>query len=1411
MATHRVKFQSDIDDTTEIASEDNSKSISIPSSVTSLTNLPDSSPKASQETLTTNSSPPVTYENVAISSESSMEEIPIDDEKSDTNETDIKSTYVLPTNARTLEKEVREALRSPYVRQQLSWSMSVPGDFDLSSPISISRKRSIISKRIPFLQKFRKTNESETQHGRPFEIFKYADKLDYLLMFVGTIAALGFGACYPLMLLIYRKVLNSLLKQSNHNISNDCLMMVNHTETNLSTAALKNVINYYLILGFVVAILSWIAWSSWIITGERQVRRIRFALFRNILRQEIGWFDLSNAGELSNRLIDDLDRIKDGMSKKVPDFLLLLTWMIGALVYAFSRGWKLALIFLSISPLIIFTFNLTIKIIIKYTIKEVKAFACASAIVQEVLQNIRTVTAFHGQAKEEERFAHNLIKVKEIGIKKGIYVGLCQGLTNVFSYSATALTLWYGFHHTQNECLTSSAGTVLTVVFACMNVAKCASQLIPNIQVFVEAITSGSCVFDIIKRQSQIDGLSDEGERPKTIQGELEFKNVSFTYPARQDTPILNRLSFKIPPGKTVAFVGSSGCGKSTTFQLIQRFYDPTDGRILLDGRNLTTLNVSWLRSQLGIVSQEPVLFTGTIEENIRFGKPDATDEEVRIAAKMANAHDFIMTLPQNYKTPSGCKLSGGQKQRVAIARALISNPKILLLDEATSALDNTSERVVQEALDKAKEGRTTIVIAHRLSTIRNADIIIGFENGQVIEHGSHDELMKKKGLYYDLVTTQTQKDEHETESDSDDEDETEDCILARQMSVARTISKISAISSANSDGWDHHTDPVISKRNSNYLKYFYKPFLFEMFKYNISEWHWILLGIISSLLFGASQPLFGWFFAKFYSSMGEPNLNEQKRLIQFYTILCFLNGLGGGIAQFFISLSFAKSGEALTMYMRKLTLKAILRQEMNFFDMEANSVGALVTRLSSDAAALKGLTGLRIGSIFESIGALLLGLIIALTVSWKTTLITLAFAPLLILSGKLRSLNDNQSNGFDGEPSFIEQGGQYATQAIEQIRTVVTLKKEIYFVGLYENVFNQEFKKQIYQAPLIALGAAIPDSLLYFLQFACFSYGARLVENGELHFDKVYRVFCVMILIIFIVGRSLAMMPDYSKAKAAALRIINLHKRSSLIDPNDESGIILNEVKGDIEFHDVYFRYPTRMTMRILRHFSLKCLQGHTTALVGPSGSGKSTTVALLQRFYDPIKGQILLDGHNIKVLNIRWLRSLIGLVQQEPVLFNLSIRDNIAYGDNSRSVTQEDIEKVARMSNIHELILGLPQAYETICGSRGSQLSGGQKQRIAIARALIRNPKILLLDEATSALDNKSEKVVQEALDQARTGRTCITIAHRLSAIKTSEKIAVVNRGKVSEEGTHDELLKKGGAYAKLALIQKRTGKKH
>ncbi|CAF3526768.1 unnamed protein product [Rotaria sp. Silwood1] len=1255
---------------------------------------------------------------------------------------------------------------------------------------------------------------------KPYEIYKYSDKWDILFMILGTITAFASGVAMPIMMWLFQSVANSLVNigKGNATTTSDCYSSSSSNADPIS--AIEDIIKWYATLGVSSIVVHWMAYGFWMSSTERQIRRIRYELFESILSQEIGWFDCLNAGELSSRLIEDLENIREGIGFRVADFFCLLSRIIATLIFSFYTGWKLTLVFLSISPLIILSVNLLVRVIIRYTELELQAYSTANAIAQEVLGAIRTVTAFSGQNKETERYEKNLTEGRRVGIQKGIMLGVTQGLVNIVLYGGVAIIFWYGPYLIRTECQNYSAGHWMVIFISCLTSTFALANLFPNIQAFAEALGSGGYVFEIIKRQSKINIFKNDGEIPMNFIGDIEFKNVHFKYPSRQEAPILNGLNVKIPSGKTVALCGPSGCGKSTTIQLIQRFYDPDDGQVILDGRDIRSINLKWLRSNIGIVSQEPVLFFGTIEDNIRYGKLDATDEEVIAAAKMANAHDFIMQLPHNYKTSSGDKLSGGQKQRVAIARALISNPKILLLDEATSALDNQGEKLVQEALDKAKEGRTTIVIAHRLSTIKNADIIVGLEHGQVVEYGTHNDLMQRKGLYYELVTAQSEK-EKEKEVDSDKENEMEEALAqqalestkhrirrqSRRMSImlrrTSVVSVKSVASELNSEtGYDLGLIEEVEEKPLISM-----PFIFKILRLNSPEWFYLLLGAISSLALGGVMPAFSLVFSEVFGALAETDLNKQEAQIRTLTYVMFLVGLAGAISQIISSVTLAKAGEELTMRMRILSFKTILRQEIGWFDMDENNLGALVTRLSSDAASLKGFTGPTFGAILTAIGALITGLVISFEAGWKLTLVILCFTPLMVFTGLIQGQQFSKAAGNKNEAtSDAEDGGKYATQAIENIRTVVSLHREENFIQLYEEAFDRDFRSRMFYLHYVAFANALANSLMFFIHAAAFGYGVKLIQSKEMSFYNVFRVFSVVTFAAMSIGRSASMAPSYAKGKASAKRILELNKRESKIDPEDSSGITLSDVNGNIEFRDVRFRYPARPKLRILRHLNLTCNSGATTALVGPSGSGKSTTVALIQRFYDPLAGTVLLDGYDIKTLNIQWLRSLLGLVQQEPVLFNLSIRDNIAYGDNTRQVTQDEIEAAARKANIHDVITSLPEGYETSCGAKGGQLSGGQKQRIAIARALVRNPKILLLDEATSALDNKSEKIVQEALDQARTGRTCLTIAHRLSTIRNSDKICVVDRGQIKESGRHEQLISQQGIYYKLNMAQER-----
>merc|ERR1712136_609663 len=378
-------------------------------------------------------------------------------------------------------------------------------------------------------------------------------------------------------------------------------------------------------------------------------------------------------------------------------------------------------------------------------------------------------------------------------------------------------------------------------------------------------------------------------------------------------------------------------------------------------------------------------------------------------------------------------------------------------------------------------------------------------------------------------------------------------------------------------------------------------------------------------------------------------------------------------------------------------------------------------------------------------------------------------------------------------ETNAYEDAGSIAVETTLNIRTVASLTKEEYFYEKYCKKLEVPYKMSIKKDITFGFAFGFSQAVAFFAYAAVFRFGAWLVVVGRMTFDNVFKVLMAILFGAFSIGQASSFVPDYATAQVAAARIFRLFNKIPKIDNYDESGDKPDNSEGMLEFNNNQFNYPCRPDVLVLKGLSYQVKPGQTVALVGQSGCGKSTCVQLLERFYDPVNedGSVALDKRDVKGLNLRWLRSQMGIVSQEPILFDCSIADNIRYGDNSRHASLEEVITCAKNANIHEFISNLPEGYETNAGSKGAQLSGGQKQRVAIARALLRKPKVLLLDEATSALDTESENVVQAALDDASKGRTCILIAHRLSTVKDADVIMVLENGTVVESGTHPELL--------------------
>ncbi|KAF9238097.1 P-loop containing nucleoside triphosphate hydrolase protein [Melanogaster broomeanus] len=1221
------------------------------------------------------------------------------------------------------------------------------------------------------------------------DLFRYSTRFELIIAAVGLVSAAAAGAAQPLMSLIFGN-----LTQDFVDFGNVALTYFQTVQTGNATAiataqqALDATVaefrqsvavdaSHLVYMGISMFVSTYTYMVIWIYIGEVNSKRIREKYLQAILRQEIAYFDNVGAGEVTTRIQTDTHLVQQGMSEKVALIVNFISVFLTGFTLGYARNWRLALAVSSVLLCVGVTGGIMYKIISKYTQLSLKHIAESGTLAEEVVSTVRTAHAFGTQKVFNDLYDVHVMAVRAVDMKAGVFQGVALGLVFFVIYSGYALAFQFGTTLINEGHAT--AGEVVNVFMAILIGSLFVAQLVPQVQA-------------------------------QKAEGKITFEGVKFSYPSRPDVPVFKSINVTFPAGKTAALVGVSGSGKSTIIALVERFYDPLCGSVKLDGVDIRDLNIKWLRSQIGLVSQEPTLFATTIKGNIAHGLVNTSYERlseeekfrlIKEACIKANADGFISKLPEGYDTMVGERgflLSGGQKQRVAIARAIVSDPRILLLDEATSALDSQSEGIVQDALDKAAAGRTTITIAHRLSTIKDADCIYVIGDGVILEQGTHAELMAfENGAYLHLVHTQKLRQRNDggysdgsprANVDREKVDVFEEEVRLGHENTNRSIA---------SDLVQKSPETKSNEVNEDDYGMFY---LFLRIGALNRDGLWrYALGTMCAIMTGMVYPALGIVYGETFIfpdqqrqithftlgqaiaifSATDPSVRriDANRNALWFFIIAILSSIVYALQIYYL----ASSASILTSKLRSLGFKSLLRQDIGFFDKDENSTGALTANLSDNPQKIDGLAGITLGAIIQAIATLIRG-------SQQSFLILdqSACIPFLFSVGYIRLhvlvLRDQQNK------SAHQRSAQLACEAVASIRTVASLTREEDCLNLYSTCLEEPLKKSNKTAVWSNGFYAFSQSMSFFVIALIFWYGSKLIASLEITITAFYVTLMSIAFGTTQAGNVFSFVPDISAARGKTL---------------PEQSVL-----GQIRLENVHFRYPTRPGVRVLRDLSIKVEPGTYVALVGASGCGKSTIIQLIERFYDPLAGQVLLDGWPIDQLNIQEYRKHISLVSQEPTLYAGTIRFNVLLGATKpeSEVTQEDIEAACRNANILDFIQSLPNksGFDTEVGGKGSQLSGGQKQRIAIARALLRNPKVLLLDEATSALDSSSEKVVQEALDQAAKGRTTIAVAHRLSTIQNADCIYFLKEGRVSEAGTHDELLSLRKDYYQYVQLQ-------
>ena len=1054
-----------------------------------------------------------------------------------------------------------------------------------------------------------------------------------------------------------------------------------------------------------------------------------------------------------------------------------------------------------------------------------------AGVVDEAVTGVRVVKGFGQEDREVGRLsaaADHLFRSKMRAVRlQARYQPLQQSLPSFGQVAIVALGGWLALRHE------ITLGTFLAFSTYLLGMVAPARMLASLLTVGQQARAGAVRIFDLL------DSVSTVLEKPGAevlppIRGDVSFDGVTFGYLSSE--PVMNNFGLHLNPGETVALVGTSGSGKSTVALLLPRFYDVQGGAVRIDGADVRDVTLDSLRQQIGVVFEESFLFSASVRDNIAYGKPDASMEEVEAAARVAEAHEFVTALPAGYDTlvgERGLTLSGGQRQRIALARAVLTDPRILILDDATSSVDSRVEEEIHATLRKVMLGRTTLLVAHRRSTLRLADRIAVVDPGQVVDQGSHVELLARCKLYRLLLAgpgddaegidadvreeaeDRDGVDRESAEGDVDDlpsdgvtpsawPDQGDDRSgAAVSLGASRAglgagmhggdrnawigglaptpelLAKVEALRPADDDAKvdvaaEARHDPEFS------LRHFVRPYRSGLLVglvlvaldalATVAGPELVRLGIDNGVDKGATSALFlaaGLFF------------------------LVTVADLLDTVAQTFVT---GRTSERMLFALRVRIFAQLQRLSIDFYDREM--AGRIMTRMTTDVDALSDLleNGLitAIASFLTFVGVA----IVMLEMNFELGLALLGVViPLIVATVVYRRMSSKAYRTARDRIAVVNANLQESLAGVRESQAFVRERRnESDFRQVAGSYLDARLKAQW----LVSLYFPFVEFLSEIADAVVFGVGFLLIRSGSLTVGELI-AFVLFTDLLFNPIQQLSQVFDSYQQAVASMEKINELMHIETMTPPPEHPLPVGTLSGAVELVDVHFAYPgVAGGAEALSGVDLVIHPQESVALVGETGAGKSTVMKLVARFYDPTAGTVLIDGQDLRQIDLGAMRRQLGYVPQEAFLFGGTIRDNIAYG--RQDATDAQVERAARAVGAHEFIAGLQGGYRHVVSERGRSLSAGERQLIALARAQLVDPAILLLDEATSNLDLGTEARVSRAMGVVAEGRTTILIAHRLQTARTADRIVVLDGGRVAEEGSHEELLALHGLYSAM-----------